>query len=85
MTEDSKTLSPEDILIKKENKEELSQLIKLLLELECLTARQRDYIKLYYFEGYTFEKIGNKYGITREAVRQGLNKAISLIKEHINV
>jgi RNA polymerase sigma factor (sigma-70 family) len=85
LTEDSKTLSPEDILIKKENKEELSQLIKLLLELECLTARQRDYIKLYYFEGYTFEKIGNKYGITREAVRQGLNKAISLIKEHINV
>ena len=31
------------------------------------------------------QKIGKKYSITREAVRQGLNKAISLIKESINV
>lgn len=84
-TEDSKSLSPEEILINKENKEELSNLIESLLKLECLSIRQRDYIKLYYFESYTFEKIGQKYGITREAVRQGLNKAISLIKESINV
>ena len=78
-------LSPEQILINKENKEELSKLIQSLLDLECLTPRQKDYIKLYYFESYTFEKIGQKYGITREAVRQGLNKALSLIKDSINV
>lgn len=84
-TEDTKSISPEDILINKENKEELSSLINKLLQLGCLSDRQRDYIQLYYFESYTFEKIGKKYGITREAVRQGLNKAISLIKESINV
>jgi RNA polymerase sigma factor (sigma-70 family) len=84
-TEDTKSISPEDILINKENKEELSSLINKLLQLDCLSDRQRDYIQLYYFESYTFEKIGKKYGITREAVRQGLNKAISLIKESINV
>ena len=84
-TEDNKSLSPEEILIKKEDKEELSHLLDSLLNLNCLSARQKDYIKLYYFESYTFEKIGQKYGITREAVRQGLNKAISLIKESINV
>ena len=84
-TEDTKMLSPEELLINKENSEELSTLIDSLLNLDCLTARQRDYIKLYYFEGYTFEKIGKKYGITREAVRQGLNKAICLIKECIDV
>lgn len=85
ITQDDRVLSPEQILINKENKEELSKLIQSLLDLECLTTRQKDYIRLYYFESYTFEKIGQKYGITREAVRQGLNKALSLIKDSINV
>ena len=84
LTEDSKACSPEDILIKIENEQELKSLIDNLLSLDCLSARQKDYIRLYYFESYTFEKIGQKYGITREAVRQGLNKAISMIKGVIN-
>lgn len=84
-TQDDKILSPDDILVAKEDKEELAKLIDSLLSLDCLSARQKDYIRLYYFESYTFEKIGQKYGITREAVRQGLNKAISMIKETINV
>lgn len=84
-TEDDRIISPENMLIQKENKEELTQLINSLLDLDCLTARQKDYIRLYYFESYTFEKIGQKYGITREAVRQGLNKAINMIKEAVNV
>lgn len=81
LTEDLSTESPEDILLELENKKVLSDLINNLLSLECLTDRQKDYIRLYYFEEYTFEKIGKKYGITREAVRQGLNKAISLIRK----
>jgi RNA polymerase sigma factor (sigma-70 family) len=84
-TQDDKTLSPETILMEQENRQELSDLIESLLSLDCLTDRQKDYIRLYYFESYTFEKIGKKYGITREAVRQGLNKAINMIKETINV
>lgn len=77
------SVSPEEEIIQREEKEELSNLINNLLSLDCLTARQKDYIKLYYFESYTFEKIGKKYGITREAVRQGLNKALKLIKDTI--
>jgi RNA polymerase sigma factor (sigma-70 family) len=84
-TEDSRILNPEEALIEKENKEQLSNLINNLLSLDCLTARQKDYIRLYYFESYTFEKIGQKYGITREAVRQGLNKAIDTIRSVANV
>jgi RNA polymerase sigma factor (sigma-70 family) len=84
-TQDDKSLSPETILINAENKQELTNLINSLLNLDCLTARQKDYIRLYYFEAHTFEKIGQKYGITREAVRQGLNKAINIIKETVNV
>jgi RNA polymerase sigma factor (sigma-70 family) len=83
-TEDFKTLNPEEALIEKEHKEQLSTLINNLLSLDCLTSRQKDYIRLYYFESYTFEKIGKKYGITREAVRQGLNKAIEMIRSVTN-
>lgn len=83
--EDFRSVSPEDQIINKEEKEQLSSLIENLLSLDCLTARQKDYIRLYYFESYTFDKIGKKYGITREAVRQGLNKAIETIKEMANV
>jgi DNA-directed RNA polymerase sigma subunit (sigma70/sigma32) len=44
----------------------------------------KDYIKLYYIESQTFESIGNKYGITREAVRQGLNKAMNIIRSFVD-
>ena len=84
LTEDTKCADPEKISIDNENVQNLKDLIEKLLNSDCLTDRQRDYIKLYYFESYTFEKIGKKYGITREAVRQGLNKAIEIIRNTIN-
>lgn len=82
--EDSKTQSPDSILIANEEYNNLHQTIEALLNLDCLSDRQKDYIKLYYFENYTFEKIGQKYNITREAVRQGLNKALEIIRGYIN-
>lgn len=84
LTEDYKAESPLDILINMEQQADLSNLIENILSLDCISARQKDYIRLYYFDGYTFEKIGQKYNITREAVRQGLNKAIDIIKNSIN-
>jgi RNA polymerase sigma factor (sigma-70 family) len=79
--QDNKTLPPDEILTLKEKETNLKILIDSLLNLDCLSDRQKDYIRLYYFENYTFEKIGQKYGITREAVRQGLNKALNIIRE----
>lgn len=46
-----------------------------------LTERQCEYIKLYFFEDNTFAEIGKKFNITREAVRQGIKKAISKIRD----
>lgn len=83
LTKDHTTMSPEEIVLLEEDKIELTSLINKLLEMGCLSDRQRDYIKLYYFENYTFEKIGKKYGITREAVRQGLNKALDTIRSMV--
>jgi RNA polymerase sigma factor (sigma-70 family) len=79
-----KNQTPEDIVLNQEKLENIQKLIDMILNLECLSDRQKDYIKLYYIESQTFEAIGNKYGITREAVRQGLNKAMNIIRSFIN-
>jgi len=82
---DSKTLPPDEDVINNEDKESIEKLINDMLSIDCLSEKQKDYIRLYYFENYTFEKIGQKYGITREAVRQGLNKALSLIRSYAGI
>lgn len=78
-TLDSKTKSPEQILIEKEKDANIKTLIDSMLSIDCLSQRQREYIKLYYFENNTFEQIGKKYSLTREAIRQSINKALLLI------
>jgi RNA polymerase sigma factor (sigma-70 family) len=82
-TVDSKIKSPEAVLYAKEKTEDIQNLINSLLCLDCLSNKQKDYIKLYYFDNYTFEQIGKKYGLTREAVRQSMNKALNLIRESV--
>lgn len=77
--QDNNTEDPCEKALNDERKNILSDLILKLTN--CLSDRQKEYINLYYFEGETFEKIGKRYGITREAVRQGLNKTIKIIQE----
>jgi RNA polymerase sigma factor (sigma-70 family) len=84
LIEDKKILTPEEIVAEKEQKNNSEKLVKMILSLDCISDRQKDYIKLYYLDSKTFDFIGKKYEITREAVRQGLNKAISTIRSHIN-
>jgi RNA polymerase sigma factor (sigma-70 family) len=84
LVEDKKNLTPYEIAIKNEKEDNTSGLVEIILSLDCLSDRQKDYLKLYFLESETFENIGKKYGITREAVRQGLNKAILTIRSHIS-
>jgi RNA polymerase sigma factor (sigma-70 family) len=56
----------------------------LLLSSELLTKNQSEYIKLYYFENCTYEQIGQKFNLTREAIRQSINKALSVIRDISN-
>lgn len=79
--EDVNSDPPDSAAMMHEEQESLDSLISSLFSLNYLSDRQKDYIRLYYLEGYTFEKIGKQYGITREAVRQGLSKAIATIRE----
>lgn len=79
--QDAQCLSPDAIAISNESKQITEDLVHNIFQLNCLSDRQKEYIRLYYLDEYTFEKIGKIYGITREAVRQGLNKAIMILKE----
>lgn len=84
LIQDNNIKTPINIVIDNEENDNTKQLVDSILSLECITDRQKDYIRLYYLESQTFDSIGKKYGITREAVRQGLNKAIEKIRSTIN-
>lgn len=80
LSADRTSSRPDLIVMEQEEKDNIKDLVQQMLSLNSLSDRQKDYIRLYYFESQTFEQIGKKYGITREAVRQGLNKAIETIR-----
>ena len=79
--EDVKSADPCAALCDKEDNNALCDDIKLLLNSDLLSDKQKQYINLYYFEGYTLDKIGKQFGVTREAVRQNINKTIEKLKE----
>lgn len=80
LSADRTSSRPDLIVMEQEEKDNIKDLVQQMLSLNSLSDRQKDYIRLYYFESQTFEQIGKKYGITREAVRQGLNKALETIR-----
>jgi RNA polymerase sigma factor (sigma-70 family) len=71
---------PLDILIRNEKDELISDCINKLLSNDMLTEKQREQMHMYYFDNLTLNEIGQKYGVTREAIRQNIKKAITLIK-----
>jgi hypothetical protein len=77
------TASTIDSIIDNEEKSILKQDIKAILDSGILSDRQVAYIKMYFFENMTLEQIGKSFDITREAVRQGLNKAYSTLRSII--
>lgn len=81
--EDFKTKDPCEALCCEETNKNLCNDIKALLDSDILTEKQKQYIQMYYFDGLTLEKIGKRFGVTREAVRQNLNKAIIKLRSMI--
>jgi RNA polymerase sigma factor (sigma-70 family) len=79
----SKSKSPLDILMDLESDGNIKQYIDQILSSDnnILSNRQSECLKLYYLEDMTFAQIGSKFGITREAVRQNIKKAIEKIRK----
>lgn len=77
---DTTQREPIEILIDKENAEMSELLIGEILSSNILSDKQKDHIKMYYFENQTLEKIGEKYNVTREAIRQSIKSSINKIR-----
>jgi RNA polymerase sigma factor (sigma-70 family) len=80
---DNNQKEPIDIIVANEEKKSLHNLIDKLFESDIISDKQKEYIRLYYFENFTLEKIGNKFDVTREAVRQSIRSALKKIRELI--
>lgn len=72
-----------DILIDNEDKNSIKEYIDQVLNSDnnILSERQAECLKLYYLEDMTFAQIGSNFGITREAVRQNIKKAVEKIRK----
>lgn len=80
---DKKQENPSMIVEKYDYQIQIKEDVENLLSCGILTEKQKEYISLYYLKGLTLEKIGHKFGITREAVRQNINKSLEKIKSLI--
>lgn len=76
-------LSPIDQIIEAENHEIQTDCIDKILCSDMLSDKQKEHMKLYYFQNLTLSEIGKRYGVTREAIRQSLLKAIQQIKAYV--
>lgn len=82
---DMKCHPPIEDLIQNEEIQSNSLLIDNLLGNPNLSTKQKEYVQLYFLEGYTFDQIGKKFSLTRESVRQSIIKAIQIMKKEYGV
>jgi RNA polymerase sigma factor (sigma-70 family) len=79
---DIRQKQPVDILLENEQTEELSKSIETLLDNNILSSKQKQQIRMYYFEDATLSTIGKKFGVSREAIRQNIKRGLDLIKSY---
>jgi RNA polymerase sigma factor (sigma-70 family) len=79
--QDHKVKNPSEAVEEQERTENLKLKISQLINNDSISDQQKEYIRLYYYEGKTFEQIGKKFSLTREAIRQSIKKAIKTIRE----
>ncbi len=49
---------------------------------ELLTEKQRDVIELYYLDDYSLNEIGDRYGITRQAVHEMIKRTEKILMQY---
>lgn len=80
---DKTEYDPAKIIENEEYKENISKEIDILLSSGLISDKQKEQIKEYYFNEKTLSQIGKDYGVTREAVRQNIQKGLSKIREYV--
>ena len=77
---DTRNADPADLAIQNEMNANITADISFILNSEMLNQKQKDQIHMYYFEDKSLAEIGSHYGVTREAIRQNIKRALASIK-----
>lgn len=80
---DNLNYDPAKIIEDQEHADNLSTNINNLLSSGIISDKQRDQIKEYYFNDKTLSDIGKQFGVTREAVRQNIQKGLAKIRQYV--
>jgi len=81
---DIKNKDPLEDIIQNEYNTNLIEDINSILNSDLLNDKQKNQIKMYYFENKSLAEIGRIYGVTREAVRQNIKRAIASIRSLVS-
>lgn len=73
---------PAEIICKKEEQNNIQEMVHNLLDSDILSDKQRKQIYSYYFDNKTLLQIGKEFGVTREAVRQNIQKGLNKIRTY---
>lgn len=73
---------PAKIVADEEERTMICKYINDILDSEILSEKQKDQIVDYYFHNKTLLEIGKRYGVTREAIRQNIQKGLSRIRQY---
>lgn len=79
---DKKQKNPLDIIIDKEEDTNLTLDLESILNSGMINDKQKQQLKMYYMEDMTLSEIGKKFGVSREAIRQSLKRAMENIRSY---
>lgn len=80
--QDRKAKTPLEELEKEETEENTKTFIDDILCCDKISKKQKEFIKLYYLENYTYERIAKLHNLRRESVRQSIIRALKVLKEN---
>lgn len=81
---DQKQKNPLDIIIGNEEEDNLTLDLEAILNSGMINDKQKQQLKMYYMEDMTLSEIGKKFGVSREAIRQNIKRAIENIRAYAN-
>jgi RNA polymerase sigma factor (sigma-70 family) len=79
---DYKQIDPLEIVIQNETEKNLIDTVNLMLNAAPLSDKQKEQIRMYYFEDKTLSEIGKSFNVSREAVRQNIKRGLELIRSY---
>jgi RNA polymerase sigma factor (sigma-70 family) len=77
---DSKQIPAIECILEQEKHELTASLLENIFNSNILTDKQVQQIRMYYIDGMTLQEIGDKFNITREAVRQTVKNGLDKLK-----